>query len=219
MKYITWDGKYVVSEKVSVYQRIAHPLLSTSLPITDSEESVFMICGGTDPLVFAGVQEAASQALEAAQPCLRISKKDRKHSRGKFPARNVGISHGGGQTHPGILHCEASEVEALESLRKNEAFRQLAGHQSGKYMCLRKIYAIGLMKSSYSSDMGTPSPFLLCRPPTAALGPRQNPPSKLQQQCICRLLLQLWPANCLLLPQRPRQPYLWLMCHHLPRLL
>ena len=130
-----------------------------------------MVCGGTDPLAFAGVQEAAAQALEAARSHLRISKRDKKHRRGKYPARNAGISHGGGQTHPGVLRHEASEVETLESLRRNEAMGRLAGHQSGKFIPLSTICLIGLTYSSHPSSMGTTPLFLLRRPPPAAFRP------------------------------------------------
>ncbi|EDR05474.1 uncharacterized protein LACBIDRAFT_329780 [Laccaria bicolor S238N-H82] len=125
---IRGDGSttlYTVDQLVGPHSRFQFDYVSwtgeTSIPIGDHKQRIIM-----------GVAEAAAEAWEAARPHFKLSKKDRRHRRGKYLTRNMGILHGGGQTQPGILQQDPSEVELMESLRKHEAFVRLAGHQSGK---------------------------------------------------------------------------------------
>ena len=71
--------------------------------------------------------------------------KDRRHRRGRFFARNVGISHGGGQTKPMVLRHSPPDDQILSGLLKHPSFVRMAGHASGRqtehppmmrYLCL-----------------------------------------------------------------------------------
>ncbi|KDR72377.1 hypothetical protein GALMADRAFT_74017 [Galerina marginata CBS 339.88] len=128
---------------------------STSMPILDSNDLVIGVCAGQprgDGL-WDAVQLDASDRLEEARGLLHFQKKELKHRRGAFPALAVGISHGGGQTHPRVLAQDEKNKSTLNRLMEENTFHRISGFATGafarwaprlyryQYDCLSKIIA------------------------------------------------------------------------------
>ena len=77
------------------------------------------------------VQRRAAFLLENARDRLTFDKKETFGRRGKFPAINVGISHGGGQPYPKELEqCDANKP-ILKELLEDNSFARISGFASG----------------------------------------------------------------------------------------
>jgi len=94
-------------------------------------------------LAFAGVpagdetwpatQLCATDLLESARSKLSLQKADQSHRRGNFTALAIGISHGGGQTHPRILTQAKENDSIVDELIQEEPFVQMSGFATGKF--------------------------------------------------------------------------------------
>ena len=103
-----------------------------TIPIVDEGRRVVVLCGGADASDWLDVHQSAAAALEDARGRMSWGKKDRRHRRGRFFARNAGISHGGGQTKPMVLRHSPPDDEILSGLLKHPSFVRMAGHASGR---------------------------------------------------------------------------------------
>ncbi|KDR67150.1 hypothetical protein GALMADRAFT_80188 [Galerina marginata CBS 339.88] len=79
------------------------------------------------------VQARAAELLENARPSLFFEKKEKKSRRGKFPAINIGISHGGGQSYPKILSQNPSNAPVLKALVEDQVFERISGFSTGAF--------------------------------------------------------------------------------------
>ncbi|KDR74188.1 hypothetical protein GALMADRAFT_71350 [Galerina marginata CBS 339.88] len=107
----------------------------TPLPIVDDHRRVYAVCAGV-PKNNAGwdsLQMRAATLLEASRHALVFNEKNRKSRRGKFSAINVGISHGGGQTHPMVLSQEPKNAPILKELMADKAFHRISGFSAGAF--------------------------------------------------------------------------------------
>lgn len=102
------------------------------MPIVDEAGRVVVLCGGADAEDWAHVAEAAAKAMEDARARIQWGPKDRRHRRGRFFVRNVGISHGGGQTQPKVLRHSSPDEEVLSGLLQHPSFVRMSGHASGR---------------------------------------------------------------------------------------
>lgn len=103
-----------------------------SIPILDEGGRNIGLCAGSDAADWLQVHQSAAAALEEARGRMSWGPEDRRHRRGRFFARNVGISHGGGQTKPMVLHHSSPDDEILSGLLKHPSFVRMAGHASGR---------------------------------------------------------------------------------------
>jgi hypothetical protein len=88
--------------------------------------------GRPDDDLWGCVQTSTSKVIEEARPFLKLSKKDRSHWRGRFPALFHGISYGGGQPKPGMLVHSGGNEAILRSLISHPSIARIAGFASGK---------------------------------------------------------------------------------------
>ena len=102
-----------------------------SIPVIDEGCRVIVLCGGADASDWLDVHQSAATALEDARGWMSWGKKDRQHRRGQFFAWNTGISHGGEQTRPMVLHHSPPDDEIFSGLLKHPSFIRIAGHASG----------------------------------------------------------------------------------------
>ncbi|KIJ96780.1 hypothetical protein K443DRAFT_134056 [Laccaria amethystina LaAM-08-1] len=131
MQKVVWDGTF-------------------SIPIVDEGRRFIGLCAGSDASDWIHVHHSAAAALEEARERMSWGKKDKRHRCGAFFARNVGISHGGGQTKPMVLRHNAPDDEILSGLLKHPSFVRMAGHASGIFATwaprLHSYYADHLQK-------------------------------------------------------------------------
>ena len=68
-------------------------------PILDNDHRIIGVCAGMPRKDenWDGVHHRAARLIEDTRHRLQFDKKTSQNRRGKFPAINVGISHGGGQ--------------------------------------------------------------------------------------------------------------------------
>ena len=69
--------------------------------------------------------------LEQACTGLEFEKKQQEGCRGQFPALNVGISHGGGQTYPKTLGQSIKNAPIIKKLMEDSAFERISGFATG----------------------------------------------------------------------------------------
>ncbi|EDR06992.1 uncharacterized protein LACBIDRAFT_299476 [Laccaria bicolor S238N-H82] len=131
MQKVVWDGTF-------------------SIPIVDEGGQYIGLCAGSDASDWPDMHQSAAAALEEARGGVSWGKEDRRHRRGTFFARNVGISHGGGQTRPMVLRHNAPDDAVLSGLLKHPLFVRMAGHASGIFATwaprLHSYYADHLQK-------------------------------------------------------------------------
>jgi hypothetical protein len=105
-----------------------------AVPLTDTEKRVIaMLAGHPDDSSWDAVSAEATRAIDEARDVCGFTAADRRHRRGKFPARAVGASFGGGQTVPGNLVNNAIDTAVLNLLISNWAIQRLAGFASGVF--------------------------------------------------------------------------------------
>lgn len=81
----------------SLQMRQINDINRTSTPIVDNDGRVIaVLVGQPDDPDWHNVASAAYDALTDAASRLKFSSKIKNHRRGRFPALNYGISHGGG---------------------------------------------------------------------------------------------------------------------------
>ncbi|EDR02208.1 uncharacterized protein LACBIDRAFT_332549 [Laccaria bicolor S238N-H82] len=142
MQKVVWDGTF-------------------SIPIVDEGGRYIGLCAGSDASNWPDTHQSAATALEETRGGVSWGKEDRRHRHGTFFARNVGISHGGGQTRPMVLHHNAPDDAVLSGLLKHPSFVRMAGHASGSTPTTPTTY-----RSSWTTTR--PSPVTL---KTASLPP------------------------------------------------
>ncbi|KAJ7177461.1 hypothetical protein C8R43DRAFT_872458, partial [Mycena crocata] len=100
-------------------------------PIVDSHGRIIAVLGGTprDQTSWAEVVEGASILMRDNAHRLSHSDRQLHHRRAQeaYPSVSCGISHGGGQLHPGELHNNTANTEVTDELKRNEFFKRLAG--------------------------------------------------------------------------------------------
>ncbi|PBK79337.1 hypothetical protein ARMGADRAFT_857363, partial [Armillaria gallica] len=100
-------------------------------PITDHDGHVIaMLAGQPNDPNWNEVHEEAYESLEWLWKECKFSEEQCKHRHGKFGTLSVGISYGGGQTHPQNLHHNKANTMALTTLLNTLAFIRLAGFVS-----------------------------------------------------------------------------------------
>lgn len=106
------------------------------MPLVDHDRRVIghLIGRPADDPTWGSVNDEASRALEHARNKLVFSTKDKVHRRGRFPALAYGISHGGGQTKPGMLCHSQENADILRGLVQNNAFIRISGFVNGKLL-------------------------------------------------------------------------------------
>ena len=67
-----------------------------------------------------------------------FSKSQQKNRRGAFRALAVGISHGGGQTHPKMLNQDDRNRDIIEGLLNDEGFQRISRFTAGSSAILKK---------------------------------------------------------------------------------
>ena len=110
----------------------------TSTPLIDRHRRVvahLIGCPADDP-TWGSVNDEASRALEYTHGKLVFSTKDKVHRQERFPALTYGISHGGGQTKPGMLCHSQENADILRGLVENQAFIRISGFVNGKLLPL-----------------------------------------------------------------------------------
>jgi hypothetical protein len=73
------------------------------------------------------VRRQAANCLDEAGQRLHF----KKNRRGDLLALSVGISHGGGQTHPKVLGQDPRNISIVEDMLKEPAFSRISGFTSG----------------------------------------------------------------------------------------
>lgn len=100
------------------------------MPLLDNDGRILMVClgfpRGTE--TWHDAMRQAADSLEKAGQKLHFHNKNR---RGNFRTLSVGISFGGGQTHPKILRQHPCNKRILDDLIKEPAFERLSGFTSG----------------------------------------------------------------------------------------
>ncbi|KAF9471790.1 hypothetical protein BDN70DRAFT_909297 [Pholiota conissans] len=111
MRHFKWDGK-------------------TCQAIFDSEGNLcaLLIPGPVDSEWEHQVINPATSGIAIAAELLDFNTKNVKHRRGDFAAVAMGISHGGGQTRPSVLHQTKRNRPILDTLLSSRPLRRLAGH-------------------------------------------------------------------------------------------
>ncbi|PPR04903.1 hypothetical protein CVT26_012726, partial [Gymnopilus dilepis] len=104
-------------------------------PIIDGEGRVVGVYAGVpkNDETWDDVHHRAASLLEDARGHLTFEKKETNGRRGKFPAINVGISHGGGQPHPKVLQQADGNKKVLEELVHDRAFERISGFATGAF--------------------------------------------------------------------------------------
>ena len=104
------------------------------MPIIDDDERIIGVGAGKPKKdeTWDEVQHRAASLLENARHKLHFDKKERESCRGKFPAINIGISHGGGQPYPKTLEQNSKNAPILEELMADECFNRISGFAAGK---------------------------------------------------------------------------------------
>ena len=112
----------------------AKELVRTATPITDSTGRIIAVLAGQpDDPSWSVVHSEAAELLEQTRPLLSLSKKARKHRRGRFGALSFGISHGGGQTIPGNLKQEGSNGGPMSRVVHHSSFERFSGFGSSTW--------------------------------------------------------------------------------------
>ncbi|TFK34097.1 hypothetical protein BDQ12DRAFT_727145 [Crucibulum laeve] len=106
----------------------------TPIPFLDSEGRVIAVFAdhpedGDWDLVAA---DAATAMKNTGAQC-KFSKDDRIHRRGRFAAKFIGFSHGGGQLHPTQLLKSDPVTPALQRLNQHPSFKRLTGFGSSVF--------------------------------------------------------------------------------------
>ncbi|KAJ7196694.1 hypothetical protein GGX14DRAFT_375892, partial [Mycena pura] len=99
-----------------------------SRPIVDRSGRVIALLGGSprDP-AWDDVEKEAQEAIVHAEAKIKFTAKQKTHRRGPSPAVTKGLSHGGGQTEPGLLSNTAKTNAALTELFATKAIRRFVG--------------------------------------------------------------------------------------------
>ncbi|KAJ7055433.1 hypothetical protein C8F01DRAFT_994251, partial [Mycena amicta] len=102
----------------------------TTIPLLDLERRVIGVLGGTPR--DAGWTALASQGnafVEERIPRVKVSIEKQQHRRAQtaFPAIARGVSHGGGQTEPGVLHENIANTHATNEILQHEFFGRVVG--------------------------------------------------------------------------------------------
>ena len=108
------------------------------MPILDNDQRVIGVGAGKpkNDETWDDVHCRAASLLENARHKLHFDAKERQSRRGKFPAINVGISHGGGQPYPKTLEQNPKNAPILEELMADDCFQRISGFAAGKYSTL-----------------------------------------------------------------------------------
>jgi hypothetical protein len=105
-----------------------------TIPLLDQEGRIIAVCVGfpEGDDAWPDVQLQAADCLDKARRLLHFKKKEQTNRRGTFLALAVGISHGGGQTHPKILTQDLRNKTILDNIMKEPAFSRISGFTSSK---------------------------------------------------------------------------------------
>jgi hypothetical protein len=104
---------------------------SCTIPLVDNEGRILAVCLGFphgDETWHEVIRQAA-KSLDQAGQTLHFGKT--KNRRGDLRALSVGISHGGGQTHPKILRQDPRNKTMIGDMMKESAFLRISGFTSG----------------------------------------------------------------------------------------
>lgn len=101
------------------------------MPLLDKDRRILAFCLGFPhgDETWHDVSRQAAESLDRAGQRLHANQK--KNRRGNFLPLSVGISYGGGQTHPKILQQDPRNKSVLEDIMKEPAFARLSGFTSG----------------------------------------------------------------------------------------
>ncbi|PPR01535.1 hypothetical protein CVT26_015140 [Gymnopilus dilepis] len=104
-------------------------------PILDANGLVMGVCIGAPrgDESWEDVHQRAADVIQNARPNLVFDPKEKTHRRGKFPAVNVGISHGGGQPYPKVLEHSSHNEKVLNGLLEEKAFARISGFTTGAF--------------------------------------------------------------------------------------
>jgi hypothetical protein len=137
IRYIAWDGRFPFSVFYPSKLRLICLICRTPRPILDSAQRIIMVLVGSpeDPTFrqacirfFHAVMREGSNAS--------FSKAQRDHLRGKFPALNLGVTHGKGTLQPINLN-NGPHTEMVKRLIGSEDAQRLASFASGGFLlCL-----------------------------------------------------------------------------------
>ncbi|KAK0442271.1 uncharacterized protein EV420DRAFT_1485394 [Desarmillaria tabescens] len=130
-RHCPWIGQYIHHRSLRSINSFPP---STPTPIIDREGRIIAaLAGQPDDPKWNEVHEEAIQSLESLRKQCKFSEDQRKHRRGKFGALSIGISYGGGQTHPQNLHHNKSNTAVLMALLNTLAFVHLAAFASSAF--------------------------------------------------------------------------------------
>ncbi|KAJ7605718.1 hypothetical protein B0H17DRAFT_1154206, partial [Mycena rosella] len=106
--------------------------------VLDDEGRIIAVFVGTPedpgwPDVIAEVVAVLTEAREAALASEAVSASDEHHRRGDFLPFAVGLSHGGGQSRPGILLHSKRLRPIVQRIMKNKSVRRVCGFQSSNF--------------------------------------------------------------------------------------
>ncbi|KAJ7661220.1 hypothetical protein B0H17DRAFT_953693, partial [Mycena rosella] len=106
--------------------------------VLDDEGRIIAVFVGTPedpgwPDVIAEVVAVLTEAHEAALTSEAVSASDEHHRRGDFLPFAVGLSHGGGQSRPGILLHSKRLRPIVQRIMKNKSVRRVCGFQSSSF--------------------------------------------------------------------------------------
>ncbi|KAI0795175.1 hypothetical protein BC629DRAFT_1286708, partial [Irpex lacteus] len=105
----------------------------TPLGLVDSAGRVIGVFVGppTGDPTWPAVMKGVEAALAEAKRTLRFSKKQDR--RGTFKTIAAGLSYGGGQTRPGVLHHSKHNQQVLQRLLDNKAVTRVMGYQEALF--------------------------------------------------------------------------------------
>ncbi|KAI0359456.1 hypothetical protein OH77DRAFT_1493690 [Trametes cingulata] len=105
------------------------PFASSPCPLVDEQDRVFAVLAGRprDSQEWSDINEKAMEAFEEARATLKLTEKQTANRRGDYAAVSVGVSFGGGQTHPANFSLTGKKQAAVEKLLSNRAVCRLAG--------------------------------------------------------------------------------------------
>ncbi|PPQ82483.1 hypothetical protein CVT26_012846, partial [Gymnopilus dilepis] len=107
--YVEWNGQ-----------------IRRSVADTQGRQVAFL-AGQPNDKEWPQLMQCAADALESSRPRLLISRGERVHRRGAFPAVRCGISHGGGSKYPGNLRNNAENAAVVDELSHMACFKRLSG--------------------------------------------------------------------------------------------
>ncbi|PPQ97626.1 hypothetical protein CVT26_002549, partial [Gymnopilus dilepis] len=132
-----WSGLCVTSfnNRLRMLTALLAWVHRPSTPILDDERRVMGVCAGMprNDENWNSVQHRAAALLEDARVRLIFGKKEQNGRRGKFPAINIGISHGGGQPYPKMLQQASVNIPTLQTLMNDWSFQRISGFATGAF--------------------------------------------------------------------------------------